>query len=219
MGLVAPAVLAALGALAIPVIIHLIQREKKTVVQFPSLMFLRRIPYQSVRRRRIRNWPLLLLRLAALALIVAGVRAAVLPAAGAGRRGAERRPRDGHPARYRPTAWDTSAIAGSAREAAARKAIDALGRRRSRLARAVQHRRRRRRPLHGEPQPAVVGARRPPRQGPARRGSRPALKLAASLLAESPLPRREIVLISDFQRRGWEGARAETTSGCPSTRR
>ena len=34
-------------------------------------MFLQRIPYQSVRRRRIRNWLLLLLRLAALALIVA----------------------------------------------------------------------------------------------------------------------------------------------------
>ena len=33
-------------------------------------MFLRRIPYQSMDRRRIRNWPLLLLRLAALALIV-----------------------------------------------------------------------------------------------------------------------------------------------------
>ncbi len=33
-------------------------------------MFLRRIPYQSVRRRRIRHWLLLLMRLAALALIV-----------------------------------------------------------------------------------------------------------------------------------------------------
>ena len=33
-------------------------------------MFLRRIPYQSVQRRRIRHWFLLLMRLAALALIV-----------------------------------------------------------------------------------------------------------------------------------------------------
>ena len=49
---------------------HLIQRERKHVVEFPSLMFLRRIPYQSVRRRRIRHWMLLLMRLAALALIV-----------------------------------------------------------------------------------------------------------------------------------------------------
>ena len=70
MGFVAPLVLAALGALAIPVLLHLIQREKKRVVEFPSLMFLRRIPYQSVRRRRIRHWALLLMRLTALALIV-----------------------------------------------------------------------------------------------------------------------------------------------------
>src|SRR5688500_218616 len=71
MSFLTPLFLLGLAALAVPVIIHLIQRERKNVVQFPSLMFLRRIPYQSVRRRRIRNWPLLLLRLAALALIVA----------------------------------------------------------------------------------------------------------------------------------------------------
>src|SRR5213592_5186931 len=71
MGLVAPLALVGLAALAIPVLIHLIQREKKRVVEFPSLMFLRRIPYQSVRRRRIRNWLLLAMRAAAIALIVA----------------------------------------------------------------------------------------------------------------------------------------------------
>src|SRR3972149_1127755 len=71
MSFLAPLFLVALGALAIPLVVHLIQRERKQVVEFPSLMFLRRIPYQSVRRRRIRHWPLLLLRLAALALIVA----------------------------------------------------------------------------------------------------------------------------------------------------
>src|SRR5438445_6749885 len=71
MSFLSPALLLGLAALAIPVIIHLIQREKKRVVEFPSLMFLRRIPYQSVRRRRIRHWALLMLRLAALALIVA----------------------------------------------------------------------------------------------------------------------------------------------------
>src|SRR5258708_15825344 len=70
MGFVAPLVLVGLGALAIPVLIHLIQRERKRVVEFPSLMFLRRIPYQSVRRRRIRDWLLLAMRLAALALVV-----------------------------------------------------------------------------------------------------------------------------------------------------
>ena len=52
-------------------LIHLMQRERKQVVEFPSLMFLEKIPYQSVRRRRIRDWPLLAMRLAAILLIVA----------------------------------------------------------------------------------------------------------------------------------------------------
>jgi hypothetical protein len=33
----------------------------------------------------------------------------------------------------------------------------------------------------------------------------PALRVAESILAESPLPRREAILISDFQRGGWRG--------------
>src|SRR5215207_4628147 len=71
MSFLAPFFLAGLAALAIPVLIHLIQRERKNVVPFPSLMFIRRIPYSSIRRRRIHNWALLMLRLAAIALIVA----------------------------------------------------------------------------------------------------------------------------------------------------
>ena len=65
-----PLFLVALAGLALPVLLHLIQKERKNVVHFPSLMFLRRIPYQSVQRRRIRHWFLLLMRLAALVLIV-----------------------------------------------------------------------------------------------------------------------------------------------------
>src|SRR5229473_1039221 len=71
MAFLTPFFLLGLSAIAIPVLIHLIQREKKRVIEFPSLMFVRRIPYQSVRRRRIRHWALLLLRAAAIALIVA----------------------------------------------------------------------------------------------------------------------------------------------------
>src|SRR5687767_10933933 len=70
MSFLTPLFLVGLIGLAIPVLLHLIQRERKRVVEFPSLMFLRRIPYQSVRRRRIRDWALLAMRLAALVLIV-----------------------------------------------------------------------------------------------------------------------------------------------------
>src|SRR5512132_4361588 len=83
MGFVAPLVLVGLGALAIPVLIHLIQRERKRVVEFPSLMFVRKIPYQSVRRRRIRHWFLLLMRAAATALIVAAFARPFFPAGAA----------------------------------------------------------------------------------------------------------------------------------------
>src|SRR5262249_45154511 len=41
----------------------------KDVVRFPSLMFLRKIPYQSVQRRRVHNWLLLLLRATAMVLL------------------------------------------------------------------------------------------------------------------------------------------------------
>jgi len=66
MAFLAPLFFAALATFAIPILIHLTQRERKQVVEFPSLMFLEKIPYQSVRRRRIRDWPLLAMRLAAM---------------------------------------------------------------------------------------------------------------------------------------------------------
>src|SRR3954465_111443 len=79
MSFLTPFFLVGLGAIAIPVLIHLIQRERKRVVAFPSLMFVRRIPYQSVRRRRIRHWALLLLRAAAIVLIVAAFARPFIP--------------------------------------------------------------------------------------------------------------------------------------------
>src|ERR1043166_7895427 len=71
MNFLAPAFLGALAAIAVPVLIHLINRERKVVVEFPSLMFLQKIPYRSVRRQKIRHLLLLILRCLALALLVA----------------------------------------------------------------------------------------------------------------------------------------------------
>ena len=98
MSFLTPLFLVGLAGLAIPVILHLIQKERKNVVQFPSLMFLRRIPYQSVRRRRIRHWLLLFMRLAALALIVLAF-ARPVPAAHRDCGRGVGRARGGHPAR------------------------------------------------------------------------------------------------------------------------
>ncbi|HEX4348371.1 MAG TPA: BatA and WFA domain-containing protein, partial [Vicinamibacterales bacterium] len=79
MSFLAPFFFLGLGAIAVPIFVHLIQREKKRVVFFPSLMFVQKIPYQSVRRRRIRHWFLLLMRAAAIALLVAAFARPFLP--------------------------------------------------------------------------------------------------------------------------------------------
>src|SRR3979411_2955483 len=87
MSFLTPFFLVGLSAIAIPIVIHLIQRERKRIIEFPSLMFIQKIPYQSVRRRRIRHWFLLLMRALAMALIVAALARPFLPP-GAGAVGA-----------------------------------------------------------------------------------------------------------------------------------
>ena len=67
----APAFFLGALALAIPILIHLTHREKREIVEFPSLMFLEKIPYRSVRRQKIRQWLLFLLRCAALLAMIA----------------------------------------------------------------------------------------------------------------------------------------------------
>jgi hypothetical protein len=202
MSFLAPLFLAGLAALAVPVLIHLIQKERKNVVAFPSLMFLKRVPYQSVRRRRIRNWALLALRLAAIALIVAAfarpfLRGTSLVAAAEGSREVvivlDRSYSMGHGdqwQRAQRAAIETvdnlapgdraSLVLFSTSAAVAVRSTDE----RARLT-------------------SEIGA-STPSAGATRFG--PALKLAGSLIAESNLPRREVVLISDFQRAGWTGA-------------
>lgn len=71
MGFLTPLFLAGLTALAVPVLVHLTRHERGRPMAFPSLMFLKRLPFEETSRRRLRHLLLLLLRLAALALLVA----------------------------------------------------------------------------------------------------------------------------------------------------
>jgi len=198
-----PLLLAALAGLAIPVLLHLIQKERKNVVQFPSLMFLRRIPYQSVQRRRIRHWLLLMMRMAALALIVFAFARPFLKrhdfgaAAASGAREVvvmlDRSYSMGYGDRWERAigaARDAvNGLSGSDRgsivlfASGAEVALRSTGDKGRLLA-------------------ALAGIESS--AGATRYG--PALKLAGSILGESGLPRREAVLISDFQRSGWPGA-------------
>ena len=199
MSFLAPLFFAGLAALAVPVLIHLIQRERKNVVPFPSLMFVRRIPYSSIRRRRIHNWALLMLRLAAIALIVAAFarpffRNTTVAAATVG-------------ARDIVVLLDRSYSMGNGNQwdRARRAAVDALstladGDRASLILFAataeiaVQPTNDRGR-LEGEIAATSLSA------AATRLG--PALKLAGSLLSVSNFPRREVIIVSDFQRGGW----------------
>jgi hypothetical protein len=204
MTFLSPLFFLALGALAIPVLVHLVQRERKRVVEFPSLMFVQRIPYQSVRRRRLRHWFLLLMRAAALAMIVAAfarplllARAAAAVALTGG-------------SREVVILLDQSASMGygdrwQRARAAAERAIGEVGvndkatlvffgRNAEENIRATSDRGR----LQAALSSATLTA------GGTRFG--PALKLAESILAQSTLPRREAILISDFQKTGWSAA-------------
>jgi hypothetical protein len=202
MNFLAPLFFVALAGLAIPVLLHLTQREKKQIVLFPSLMFVRRIPYQAVRRRKIQNWLLLMVRLAALALIIAAFARPLIEqtdaAAGAG-----------GGARELVVLLDTSYSMGYAD--------------RWERARAAAHEQIAR--LSGADRGSLVlfssgaeiGVRSAPERTalsaavsaakPGAMGTRyaPALKVAGSILTDSTLPQREVVLISDFQRVGWRG--------------
>jgi hypothetical protein len=203
MSFLAPLFFLGLGAIAVPIVVHLIQRERKRVIEFPSLMFVQRIPYQSVRRRRIRHWPLLLMRALAIALLVAAFArpflqqgAAAIAAAGG--------------AREVVVLLDQSASMGygdyfERAKDAARGVIDSLGaadratlvlfgRNAEESMRATSDR--------GRLEAALGTAR--VTAGATRYG--PALKLAESILTRSNAPRREAVLVSDFQKSGWSGA-------------
>lgn len=203
LALLVPAFLAGLAALAIPILVHLRHRERKEPVRFPSLMFLRRIPFREVRRQQIQHWPLFLLRSLAVILLVFGFtrpffREGNAPLAAPGAQGREL-----------VIAVDRSASMGygsrwSRARAAVGQAVDALGRddRASLIffdeAAAIAARPTSDRALL---RAAIDGA----SPGTASTRYAPALRAAAELVTGTHLPRREVLLISDFQRTGWRG--------------
>ncbi len=70
-----PLFLLGLAAVAAPIIVHLVRRTKAPRIEFPSLMFVRRVPQKTIRKRMVQNWLLLALRcLAFLLLALAFVR-------------------------------------------------------------------------------------------------------------------------------------------------
>jgi hypothetical protein len=58
------------AVLAVPVLIHLVRRERSEIVPFSSLMFILKIPKRMIRQQMLKNLLLMLLRLALIALLV-----------------------------------------------------------------------------------------------------------------------------------------------------
>jgi hypothetical protein len=202
LGFLVPLFLAGLAAIAIPIWVHLTRKQRSLVVPFPSIMFLRQIPFKEDRRRTIHHWLLLALRALVIILLVAAFARpffegdSALASTGSG-------PRevvvllDRSYSMAATGRWD-EALAAVRRETQGLGPLDRV----SLLtfdqgAQTV---------VRSENDPARLRSAvdtLAPGWGSTRYG--PGLKLAQAILEESELPARELVMISDFQRLGWTG--------------
>ncbi|MFQ5742086.1 MAG: BatA domain-containing protein [Acidobacteriota bacterium] len=201
MSLLAPAFLVGLVVLAVPILVHLTHRPKATIVPFPSLMFLDKVPFRSMRRQRIRHWLLLLLRCTAVALLVlafarpfidrAGIAATLSPGAREVVILLDRSYSMGYANRWQ-RARKAASDAVSELAAADRASLVLFSNTAQTAVRSTSETM----VLRNAVEATQLS------QGATHYA--PALKLARQLLEESDLPRREVILITDFQKTGWD---------------
>ena len=202
MGWLAPLFLLGLAGLAVPILVHLTERQRRNVVEFPSLMFLRKIPYRSVQRRKIHHWVLLFIRAMALALLVAAFARPFFQNAELAE-GSTLGPREvgivldhsysmGYGDRWERATAEARRLVSSL-GASDRASLVLLGQGASAVVRSSSDHQR----LLIAVDTADVSA----------SGTRfgPGLKLAQTILEESELANLEVAIISDFQRSGWSG--------------
>lgn len=201
LGFLVPALLAGLGALLVPVLLHLRHKDRDRPVRFPSLMFLEKLPIRTERRQRISDWPLLLLRALLLTLLVLAFARPVLTSrntlTGDTRTRAvvvlvDRSLSMGYDGVF-PRALDSAKAVIQRLDAGDRVAVVAYDDAADVLQRLTTDK------------AAAQGALA--RLAPVRRGTRlaPALRVARQLLLDAPFAAAEIVVISDLQRASAQG--------------
>ncbi len=202
MGWLAPLFLLGLAGLAIPVIVHLTEKQRRNVIEFPSLMFLRKIPYRSVQRRKIHHWMLLAIRALALALLVIAFARPFFQNAEIAV-GSSLGPREvvivldhsysmGYADRWERAGAEVRRLTAGL-GASDRASLVLLGQGAAAVVRSSSDHQR----LLTAVDTATVSS----------YGTRfgPGLKLAQTILEESELGNLEVAIISDFQRSGWSG--------------
>lgn len=201
MGFLTPLFLAGLAALTVPILVHLTHRTRSETIPFPSLMFLQKIPFKSSRRQTLRHWLLFALRCLAVALLVFAFARPFLgtsQAATPGQTGA----------RTRMVLLDRSGSMAygnrwtKAREAARRALAELTPADRASLVLFDSVAQSSGEPTADHAKLVAMADAAQAGFGATRYG--PALRLAAETLEASTLPRAEVVLVTDFQKTGWD---------------
>ncbi len=202
LGFLVPAFLLGLAAVVIPILVHLTRKQKAKVVEFPSLMFLDRIPFQAESKRRIHHWLLLLLRALAVALIVAAFSRPFLTSS-AVEGGFGSGPREVVVLLDRSYSMGVGERWDGAKEAV-REVVQGMGPL-DRASLAVFGRNAAVSVRSTSDGDQILAALDTLELSDESTSYGPGLKLAQSILEESDMPGRELVLVGDFQRAGWTG--------------
>ena len=196
-----PLFFAGLVAVAVPILVHLTNRDRRDVVRFPSLKFLTRVPYRQMRRQRIQHWFLFALRTLAIVLLVAAFARPLVE-------GVLVATTDDAPGREVIIALDRSysMAYGETWERAVDATAEAirsqpLGSRLSLIVFDEQAQ-----VVAGPVLDPAVLTRALDTLVPGSHGTRLAAvtQLANQLLLESPLDQREVIVVSDWQVRAWD---------------